>query len=64
MKNIKDIFKKSPFGLLTLHISKVDECIKILRSKRDIVNINTQFAKNLQDYWEYCRDAKNKEKTA
>ena len=41
----------------------VDECIKILRSKRDIVNTNTQFAKNLQDYWEYCRDAKNKEKT-
>tara|TARA_Y200000002_G_scaffold258407_1_gene214285 strand:+ start:79 stop:750 length:672 start_codon:yes stop_codon:yes gene_type:complete len=31
MKNIKDIFKKSPFGLLTLHITKVDECIKITR---------------------------------
>lgn len=42
----------------------VDECIKILRSKRDIVNINTQFAKNLQDYWEYCRDVKNKVKRA
>lgn len=40
----------------------LDECIKILRSKRKIVNINTEFAKNLQDYWEYCRDAKNKVK--
>ena len=42
----------------------LDECVKILRSKRNIVNINTKFAKNLQDYWEYCRDAKNKLKAA
>lgn len=42
----------------------LDECVKILRSKRNIVNINTKFAKNLQDYWEYCRDAKNKLKVA
>ncbi len=37
----------------------VEECVKLLRSKRDLVNINTNFAKNLQDYWEYCRDIKN-----
>jgi protein-tyrosine phosphatase len=42
----------------------VEECVKILRSKRDIVNINTKFAKNLQDYWEFCRNAKNKPKVA
>jgi atypical dual specificity phosphatase len=41
----------------------VDECVTILRSKREIVNINTKFAKNLQDYWEFCRDAKHKHKT-
>lgn len=29
MKNIKDIFKKSPFGLLTVHIEKVSECIEL-----------------------------------
>ena len=40
----------------------LDECIKILRSKIKIVNINTEFAKNLQDYWEYCREANNKVK--
>ena len=37
----------------------VEECVKLLRSKRDLVNINTNFAKNLQDYWEYCRDIKH-----
>ena len=36
----------------------VEECLKILRSKRNIVNINTMFIKNLQDYWEFCRDIK------
>ena len=34
----------------------VDECVKLLRSKRYIVNLNTNFAKNLQEYWEHCRD--------
>lgn len=40
----------------------VEECVKILRSKRDIVNINTQFAENLREYWRFCRDDKLKEK--
>lgn len=31
MKNIKDIFKKSPFGLLTVHIEKVNECLQLTR---------------------------------
>ncbi len=46
MKNIKDIFKKSPFGLLTLHIEKVNECIlltkpiilKFIEGDHDAVN--------------------------
>ena len=38
----------------------VDECIKLLRSKRDIVNVNTKFVENLQEYWVHCREVKNK----
>ena len=38
----------------------VEECIKLLRSKRDIVNVNTKFVENLQEYWVHCWGSGNK----
>ena len=38
----------------------VEECIKLLRSKRDIVNVNTKFVENLQEYWVHCWGSENK----
>ena len=36
----------------------VDECVKLIHSKREIMNINTGFMENLQDYYEYCQNKK------
>ena len=36
----------------------VENCVDLLRSKRDIVNINKQFIKNLEDYYAHCKTKK------
>jgi len=38
----------------------VDDCIKLLRSKRDIVNTNTTFRGNIENYYNYRMNLHNK----
>ena len=38
----------------------VDDCIKLLRSKRDIVNTNTTFRENIENYYRYRMNLYNK----